>query len=273
VVDFDDYHLFLRAFFDYKKRANPRFSYRLFASLAGIKSSNYLLLVMNHKRRLSPSMAKAVAKAMKLERTEAEYFTALVKLELCKTPEERAEIDLVRKAAVRKIAVHVLPLEKAEYLSAWYYPIIRELAYLPDFKMNGRWIAEKLRGIVTESQAERSITVLCDLGLWKPGKKAGTIEVCDVMVDTGPETRAYSKVKVSDIHRENLRAWAKILEQIPARERELGLINIPIHESKIPEFKERIRKFQDEIIDWLQDEKEATQVVQLGTYLVPVTKG
>lgn len=35
---------------------------------------------------------------------------------------------------------------------------------------------------------------------------------------------------------------------------------------------QRIQLFQDEIIGWLQDEKEPTQIVQLGTYLVPMTK-
>src|ERR1700749_2005921 len=113
VIDFDDYHLLFLAFFDYKKSANPRSSYRLFASLAGIKSSNYLLLVMNNKRRLSPAMAKAAAKAMRLEKAEADYFVSLAKLELCKTAEERAEIDLARKVPVQKIVSHVLPLEKA----------------------------------------------------------------------------------------------------------------------------------------------------------------
>jgi uncharacterized protein (TIGR02147 family) len=271
VIDFEDYHLFLRAFFDFKKSANSRFSYRRFAALAGIKSSNYLLLVMNNKRRLSSEMAKSVAKAIKLEKHEADYFVALVKLELCKTAEERAEVDLVRKVAVQKIAAHVLPLEKSEYLSVWYYPLIRELAFLPDFRMDPAWISAKLRHFVSTDQAERAMNVLVDLRLWKVNP-TGQIEVSDAVIDTGPEAKAYGKVKVTEIHKQNLCAWAQILDGIPARERELGLLNIPINAAKIPELKERIRKFQDEIIGWLQDEREPAQIVQLGTYLIPATK-
>jgi uncharacterized protein (TIGR02147 family) len=271
VLEFEDYHLFLRAFFDAKKGANPSFSYRRFAQLAGIKSSNYLLLVMNGKRRLSPAMARAVAKAMKLDKAEADYFVALVKLERCKTPEERAEINLTRKVAAQKIVSHILPVEKAEYLSVWYYPLIRELAFLPDFVAKPAWIADKLRGLVTEKQAERTIEVLVNLGLWSTDA-TGRVTVQDAVVDTGPESTAFGRIKLIDIHRENLRAWAKILDQTTPRERELGLINIPVNANKVPEFKRRIRAFQDEIIAWLQDEKEPTQVVQLGTYLVPVTR-
>jgi uncharacterized protein (TIGR02147 family) len=271
VIEYDDYHLLLRSFFAYKKSANPRFSYRRFAALAGIKSSNFLLLVMNHKRRLSPLMARSVAKAMKLDKAETEYFVALVKLEHCKTAEERVELDLVRKVAVQKIISRVLPLEQAEFLSVWYFPLIRELAFLPDFRLQPKWIAAKLRHLVSEEQAERACQVLVNLGLWRADND-GRMQIVDVVVDTGPESHLFGKIKVTEIHKENLRAWTKIIDQVSARERELGLINIPINGEKIAEFKRRIRRFQDEIIGWLQDEKEPTQIVQLGTYLVPITE-
>jgi hypothetical protein len=58
---------------------------------------------------------------------------------------------------------------------------------------------------------------------------------------------------------------------IPKSECDLGQINIPINAEKIPELKSRIQLLQDEIIGWLQDEKKPTQIVQLGTYMVPMT--
>ena len=271
VTDYKDYHDFLRDFFVQKKSQSPRFSYRRFAALSGIKSSNFLLLVMKKKRRLSPDMAKAVGKAMKLDRAELDYFLALVRLEHSKTDEEWAEIEKSRKMALGKIAKQVLPLEKAEYLSVWYYPLIRELAFLPDFLPQPEWISNKLRGLVTPAQAEKAIAILVHLGLWKPDGKGG-IAVCDTVIVTGDESVSFGQIKVSDIHKDNLVAWGKIFDQIPSVERELGLLTIPINAAKMPEFKKRIQRFQDEIIGWLQDEKEPTQLVQLGTYLVPVTK-
>lgn len=53
---------------------------------------------------------------------------------------------------------------------------------------------------------------------------------------------------------------------------ELGLINIPINSNKIPELKQKMRQFQDEIIGWLQSEDKPNCVVQLGSYLMPITK-
>jgi uncharacterized protein (TIGR02147 family) len=271
LLEYEDYHRFLADFYAYKKAHGRGFSFRRFASLAGIRSSNYLQLVMKNKRRLSPEMAKAVAQGMKLSAPETEYFTALVKLEHSTSEEARAEAVSERDAAVSRVASRVLPRQKAEYLSRWYYPLVRELAFLPDFQLKPRWISLKLEGLIDEDHAEKAIEVLCGLGFWKAGPD-GRIVVRDIILETGPETRKYGSVKVSDIHKGNLEAWARILGSIPPAERELGLLHIPIDEKKLPELKARIRRFQDEIIGWLQDEKAPTQVVQLGTYLLPMTR-
>jgi uncharacterized protein (TIGR02147 family) len=269
--DYCDYHGYLKDFYLYKKSQNAKFSFRRFASLAGIKSPNYLQLVMKKERRLSPEMAKSVAKAMKMAKSESDYFSALVRIELCQDPKEKIALERERMAAICNIVKQVLPKEKAEYFNNWYYPLIRELAFLPDFQPSESWITEKLGDLVTSKQAEKAIEILFSLGLWKTNPN-GKVEVSDIFVDTGVDGRQYGEFKMAEIHKGNLKAWSRIIGDIPANERELGLINIPINAEKIPELKSRIQQFQEEIIGWLQSEDNPTQVVQLGTYLVPVTK-
>ncbi len=228
------------------------------------------MLVMNNQRRLSLPTARSVCRAMKKSKPEADEFLEMVRLELCKSPEETASMQLALKVAIQRIVAQSLPHDKAAYLSKWYISLIRELAFLPDFNADPKWIARRLRGLVSEQQAARATAVLTKLELWKQGPD-GKITVIDKVIDTGPESIQYAKYKVTDIHGENLRAWAKIFDQIQPEDRELGLINIPISEDRIPELKRRIRVFQDEIIGWLMDVKSPTKVVQLGTYLVPIT--
>lgn len=270
LIDYSDYHHYLRDFYDFKKRQNRHFSFRKFAELANIKSSNYLMLVMNKRRNLLPEKAKDVARAMKLSKYESDLFIALVKLEKVKSAEERAQIEKEQRIATKKILSKDLPATKAEYLSVWYFSLVRELAFLPDFEPQAKWISKKLDGLITEEQAESAMDALVQLGMWRKVQKK--VEVCDVFLDTGTEERTYADINVTAIHRQNLVAWSKIIETIPKTDRELGLLNIPINAAKIPELKQRIQLFQDEIIGWLQDEKEPTQIVQLGTYLVPMTK-
>ena len=69
-------------------------------------------------------------------------------------------------------------------------------------------------------------------------------------------------------HAETLRVWAQNLDKLSPSRQELGVLNIPIDSRKIPELRERIRKFQDEVIGLVQSESEADCVVQLGTYLI-----
>ena len=270
LTEYTDYHRYLRDFYNFKKRQSRHFSFRKFAEMANIKSSNYLMLVMNKRRNLLPETAKDVARAMKLSKNESDLFVALVKMEKAKTTEERSQVERDQRIATKKILTKDLPANKAEYLSVWYFSLVRELAFLPDFEANASWITKKLNHIISEDQAEAAMTALVNLGIWK--KTRNKIEVCDVYIDTGAEERSYTDISVTAIHRQNLVAWSKVIESVPKAERELGLLNIPINAVKIPELKKRIQLFQDEIIGWLQDEKEPTQIVQLGTYLVPMTK-
>jgi hypothetical protein len=83
---------------------------------------------------------------------------------------------------------------------------------------------------------------------------------------------AFDPDVILEFHRRAWREWARILELSQGPQREMGLINIPIGQSKIPELKQRIRQFQDEIIGWLEAEKDPDSMVQLGVVMVPVTK-
>lgn len=269
VVDYQDYRDFLADFYNYKKAINKSFSYRKFSQISGIKSSNFLMLVMQKRRKLSAKIATPVAKAMKLSRVESAYFVSLVKLEQARDGEDRERCDREKKIAIRRILTKVLPSGKHQYLSTWYYPLVRELAFLPNFRPEAEWISQKLRRMITPDQAEKSIKLLIDLGLWKMSK--GKIEVHDLVLDSGDDLSPFATDIFAASHRETLLAWTKILENTALKERELGLLHIPINADKIPELKKRICQFQDELIGWLQDEKNPTQVVQVGTYLVPVT--
>lgn len=270
VVNYSNYRLFLRGFYSFKKSQNRHFSFRKFAALAEIKSSNYLMLVMNGQRNLSADTAKAVAYAMRLSKSETDYFVTLVQMEKEVSSEEQARLSKLRTLATKKILEKDLPPSKAKYLSIWYYPIVRELAFLKDFRPNAKWICRRLRNLISEDEAEAAMRALADLELWRETK--GQIEVVDLFLDTGAEEKTYAEVNITKVHVDTLIVWSKLIETLPKSQRELGLINVPINASKLPELKKRIQTFQDEIIGWLAEEKEATDIVQLGTYLIPLTK-
>ena len=72
------------------KRESPGYTYASFAIKAGVKSPNYLKLVIDGKRNLTPANIQAFAKALRLAGDEIEYFEALVLENQAETPAERS---------------------------------------------------------------------------------------------------------------------------------------------------------------------------------------
>lgn len=73
-----DYRAFLRDYYRARKAAGRGFSYRSFSRRAGLKSPNYLKLVVDGARNLSTDMAERFAAACGLNADEQRYFVDLV---------------------------------------------------------------------------------------------------------------------------------------------------------------------------------------------------
>ena len=78
IFEYLDYRVYLRDFYTEHKRESAAFSHRAFSRRAGLRSSNYLSLVMKGERDLSPEMAPRFAKACGLAKSEADFFCDLV---------------------------------------------------------------------------------------------------------------------------------------------------------------------------------------------------
>src|SRR3954468_7248338 len=78
VYDFLDYRAYLRAHYEAAKRTQRSFSFRSFAKLAGLRSPNFLKLVIEGERNLGADSVPRFSVALGLEASEAEFFSDLV---------------------------------------------------------------------------------------------------------------------------------------------------------------------------------------------------
>src|ERR1043166_5840097 len=78
VYDFLDYRAYLRAHYEAAKRTQRSFSFRSFAKLAGLRSPNFLKLVIEGDRNLGADSVPRFCVALGLEGPEAEFFADLV---------------------------------------------------------------------------------------------------------------------------------------------------------------------------------------------------
>ena len=261
------YRAYLADYFAYKKTTRMGFSYRRFAALAGLKSPNYLQLVMQGKRNLSEAVAETIADVATLAGPEKTYFLTLVRLENAKTNEEKEEIRKTQLAAIKQLVTVHIPPRNEKLLAQWYHLVVRELVFLKNFEPTGDFISKQLNGLVSPEQAENSLALLLESGLLRWNDHTHRYEACDVVLDTG--NHLLRRHLMDCHHRETLEVWASNLPSLNSQEQERGLLNIPISSEKLGELREKIRQFQDELIGWLQTEDNPDRIVQLGIYLMP----
>lgn len=268
VFSFLDYRAFLRAHYDERKARRRGFSFRAFSRLAGLRSPNYLKLVMDGARNLTPAMAERFAKACGLTGEAARYFVDLVAFGQAKTALERnAAFERLASSRRSRKALR-LELAHAAYHSTWYLPAIRELAARPDFRAKSEWIAPRLRPPVARADVDKALEILFDLGLLVRGKR-GKVTQSEAIVTTGAETRG---MHIANYHRMMLDRAKESLDTVPAAERDVSALTLCVGPEGLHAIKERIRRFRAELLELSALEQSPTEVVQINFQLFPLTR-
>jgi uncharacterized protein (TIGR02147 family) len=263
-----DYRAFLQDFYARKKANDRGFSHRAFSKRAGLRSTNYLHLVMQGKRNLSPEMAVCFARGCGLEGVEAAYFCELVLFTQAGTADERnhAYDRLIRHRQFR--SVHQLDVAQAAYHSTWYMPAIRELAAREDFRDDPVWIARTLEPAISSSEARSALATLLELGLLVRGE-GGQIGQSEELVTTGPGPLGHHVV---NYHRAMLARASDAIDRIPREEREISSVTLCVSQATLLALKTRIREFRRELLQLAELEGEPERVVQINFQLFPLSK-
>jgi uncharacterized protein (TIGR02147 family) len=257
----------LKDFYAYKKAGPRAFSFRAFSRRAGLKSPNYLKLVMDGDRNLTPPMAIRFASACGLEGDAASYFVDLVAFNQAGTSAERnASYDRL-KSHRRYRSVHRLELAHADYHATWYLPAIRELATRKDFQADPAWIARRLRPRITEAEAERALRVLRELSLLVEGED-GRLVQADALVSTGPETRG---LHIGNYHRTMMGRAAASIDEFPPQQRDISSLTLCLGPDRLAELKARIQRFRRELLEMSLEDPDPREVIQINFQLFPLT--
>lgn len=262
-----DYRAFLRDHYAAKKAASRVFSYRAFSKRAGVASPNYLKLVIEGKRSLSPKMSERFAHACGLDADASRYFVHLVAFNQAKSSSERAQAydKLTGFQSYRQ--AHKLELAHAAYYSDWYMPAIRELAASVQFRADPEWIADQLVPRISPLQAQRALETLIELGLLVENA-AGRWVQADALVSTGPETRG---LHIVAFHRAMTQRAIESIDLVPAAERDISSLTLCLGRGGLATLKTRLQRLRRELLELSALETEAEQVVQVNFQLFPLS--
>ncbi|MDH5673575.1 MAG: TIGR02147 family protein [Myxococcales bacterium] len=267
VFDYRNYRKFLVDYFAARKASEYGYSYRRFARDAGLSSPNYLKLVSEGARNLSPEMAGRFAAACGLRAEAADYFCDLVAFNQATGPDDRQRCQQRLKRYRRYREVFRLDEAHAAYHGKWYIPAVRELVTLPDFRAEPGWIARRLRPRITPRQARRALQVLEELGM--VAEQEGRLVQSDALVSTGEGPLGHHIVS---FHLAMLERAGAALQELKTDERSFGGLTLSLSRAQMQRLQERLYDFRQELLQESPSGEEPPELVaQLNFQLFPLT--
>src|SRR5690606_13219328 len=126
VFSYLDFREFLRDYYQKRRKKDRKFSIRFFARRAGLKSQNYLKVVMDGQRSLTPRNVPKFVKGLNLSPLEAEYFEALVNLNQAQDSFEKENFRKRLQHLQKKNATVTLEAEgkQLEIFRSWHNIVI-----------------------------------------------------------------------------------------------------------------------------------------------------
>lgn len=266
VFKYRDYREFLAAYYAHKKPGG--LSYRAFARAAGLGAPNYLKLVIEGKRNLSPNTAQRFATACKLNADATEYFKLLVSFNQADTDEERNALHDQMTRFSRFRSTQRLDLAEKEYHSSWYIPVVRELVVCKGFVDDPAWIAQQLQPAITEKEASRALEVLESLSLLERDER-GRLMQSTRAVSTGVQA---SGLYIRNYHAEAMQRALQAMQTVPADERYISALTLSVSASTLADVRQRVIQFRQELIAMCDADPSPNQVIQLNLQLFPLSQ-
>lgn len=268
IFEYLDYRQYLRDFYAAQKLRSRSFSHRAFSRRAGLRSSNYLSLIMKGARDLSSEMAPRFAKACGLPKREADFFCDLVAYGQASSTDERQRA-YERLARFRKFReAHRLVGEQTAYHQHWYMPALRELVTLPGFREDAKWLAGMLEPKITEREASEALATLIKLGLLVRDE-AGQLRQAQATLTTGPGPLSH---QIFAYHHGMIELAQRALDTLPREQRDVSSLTLCVAESTWPLLQRKLFEFRQELLQLAEAEATPERVVQLNLQLFPLSK-
>ena len=265
IYQYLDYHTWLDAAFKERKAASPTFSHRFISQRLGLKSSGYVLYVMQGKRKLTETMAVGLAQIFKLSKPQTDYFLQLLRYTHAKTSTEK-QFHFERLIALRRRQVKNLEPEQHRFYEKWFYPVVREALALTPFSGDFSALAQLIKPQISPSEARGAIELLADLGMIEQGddgiyhKKSSVVSTGDVW---------HSSV-IHAHQRLLLQKGVEALDSVSKQERDISHLTITASEATLELISQRLSHLRAELLELARSEKEPDRVLQCNFMVFPV---
>ncbi len=268
LFDYFDYREYLHDYYQFHKKRNSSYSYRLFARKAKLGSPNYLKLVVDGKRRITDRTLFQFARGLGLSRDEEKYFRELVMYQEVSDPDSK-ELHLrsLLKYQEKQRTATPLRADRIKFLLDWHHAVVREMILSADFKEDPAWIAKRLGNKITEAQAKESLELLVRLQILHRNGE-GKLEQREPLLASSDEVPSHV---IRSLHRTYLRKAINSIFSVSMDKRELSGLVLAIPNGRLKEVKDEIKEFRKKLNRKYGMDRGAEEVYFVGLYMFPVT--
>jgi uncharacterized protein (TIGR02147 family) len=267
VFGYSDYRLFLKDYYESRKRSHPEFTYRYIAKSVGFKSAGHFTQILNGSINLSISMAASFAEFLKLGKKESEYFELLVRFNQAKSHAEKRRC-FERMLKFEALKISTIGPDQYEYFEKWQYVAIRELlAYYP-FKDNYAELAKKLKPSIPAAEAKKAVDLLLRLGLIVKSDD-GIFRKRAPALSANPMGKS---IAITNQALDTMRLAAEAIERFPKEQRNISGVAFSVSRQTFATIQEEVRNFRKRILDIAQADPGPESVYQFNVQLFPLTE-
>ena len=235
------------------RKKNPQYSTRAYAKKLGV-SSGTLTEILNGARPVTKKMAERISIKLMLDPMER---SSVLKDYITAANQKRVSKD--------QLEYLKLSMDQFALMSEWYYFAILSMMQTRDFISTIEFVAERL-GLslsITEKAIERMIRLqvitISEDGTWIRSK--GGHRTSDDLSNTS----------IQKNHFQTLELAKKALEEREVEERDFTSLTLPLDYQNLPEAKQMIRKFQNDLYERFNREEKPKDVFRISVQLFPLT--
>lgn len=275
VYDFIDFREFLKAAYEDLHTQDGNFSYRYLQKHAGYStSSNHFWQIIAGRATLSSNAAQRYSRAFGLSVRESQFFVTLAALNQARSDADRNALlrQLKEFAAFRNKKYQALL--RWEYYSEWYYPALRELVALDNFREDYAWIAGELRPTITARQARDGVAKLLDWGylVRDETKKLKQSEPFIGGYGNRQDSEPLAKLAVRNFHRTMIEMGGKSIDLHDQTSRYVVGATMAISRRQAQGLREMVEEFMGRVTDYFTEDDEIETVYRLNLQFFPLVR-
>ncbi len=267
IFTYTDYRKYLKDYFDYKKKSCSFFSHRYLCNKLGLKSSNFILLVIKGMRNISDDICLKLIDVFQLKDKEAEYFRYLVLFTHAKN-----NID---KNNYWKNMISLRPKRENGYVDEakfrcydqWYNLAIREIITTSGQNIDYPKLAKQIKPPISAKEAKESVRLLLELGMIKK-KGDDCFEKSDSIIETDSKVNSLA---VFNYHKEMAALAKESLINTKRDERNFSSCTLDVSEDGYKMIVEMINDFREKLMEVCTLDEKLERIYQLNFQLFPIT--